>query len=140
MSRRKTSRRLPTPGGWHVAGYGVAWTPEEIDRLCGPGGVDAGIRTQVRVLLENSFETVQSCQGAHYDARRKRWSGTGHCYPEPTVEFRGGPGEGFRALALCRERGLQPTELRRVWSITPEGEPDGPFWALTFRSERKPGS
>lgn len=128
-STKKSAASLPI--GWAVRGYLPTRTAEEIEELCRPGGVDAGISNYVRTFLENSFETCQSCQGAHYDALSKTWSGKGHCYPEPTIEFYGGPSEGFRALALCRERNLPVSELRRVWSIQ-RGEPVGPHWAITF--------
>jgi len=66
-------------------------------------------------------ETVQSCEG-----------GPGHAYAEPTIEFRGPPSEGHRALSLALLFGQPVSELRRVWSVE-NGEPVGPHWALTYR-------
>ena len=91
-------------------------------------GMDPGIREAVKILIENGIETIQSCQG-----------GAGHAYPEPTVEFTGSFGAGFRALAIAMEHGLQASELRRVWWIQ-EGEPVGPHWAMTFRNPVRPSS
>jgi hypothetical protein len=82
--------------------------------------VDPGIRREVRVLSENGVETTESCQG-----------GPGHSFPEPTVRFRGGQAEGFRALGIALQHGLKVAELRRYWSIQ-DGEPVGPYWEMTF--------
>lgn len=119
----------PFVAGWAIYGMRPRWTRVEIDATC--ADVDAGVRAYVRVLMDNGFETFQSCEGADYDAMSKTWTGVGHCYAEPTVEFHGTAAEGMRALAICRERGLPVRELRRVWSVL-EGEPTGPHWALTF--------
>jgi hypothetical protein len=106
------------------------YSKEDRKNLHDPGysGMDAGIREAVRILIENGIETIQSCQG-----------GTGHAYPEPTVEFTGSFGAGFRALAVAMEHGLQVSELRRVWSMQ-DGEPVGPHWAMTFRIPVRPSS
>jgi hypothetical protein len=82
--------------------------------------VDPGIARAVRVLFDNGVETTESCEG-----------GKGHPFPEPTVSFTGGQGEGFRALAIALQHGLKVSELRRVWTII-DGEPTGPEWDLTF--------
>jgi hypothetical protein len=82
--------------------------------------IDAGIRRHVRILFENGIETCESCEG-----------GKGHAFPEPTVCFFGGHGEGFRALGIALEHGLKVFELRRIYQIL-DGEPNGPYWAMTF--------
>ena len=82
--------------------------------------LDAGIRREVRVLWENGIETTESCEG-----------GPGHSFPEPTVRFCGTYADGFRALAIAKDHGLQVSELRRVWTLE-NGEPTGPHWELTF--------
>lgn len=83
--------------------------------------MDPGIRETVRILYENGIETTESCQGTR-----------GHVYPEPTVCFGGTYEAGFRALALSFAYGLNPKDLRRVWTVD-GGEPTGPEWELTFR-------
>ena len=52
--------------------------------------LDPGIAAYVDALRDAGVETFESCEG-----------GSGHAYPEPTVRFGGGPGEGFRALAVA---------------------------------------
>ncbi len=86
----------------------------------GVRAVDKGIARQVRILWENGIETTESCEG-----------GKGHSFPEPTVRFRGGHGEGFRALGIALQYGLRVSDLRRCWSIQ-DGEPVGPEWEITF--------
>lgn len=81
---------------------------------------DPGIAPYVGWLFLSGIETNQSCEG-----------GKGYPYPEPTIEFDGNRFEGFRALCVALERGMPVKELRRFWSIE-EGEPCGPYWALTF--------
>lgn len=83
--------------------------------------LDPGIRREVQILSENGIETYESCEGTR-----------GHVYPEPTVRFHGGPGEGFRALGICFTYGLKVYALRRIWQVI-DGEPTGPHWELTFR-------
>jgi len=82
--------------------------------------LDKGIEKAVHVLVAAGIETFESCQG-----------GRGHAYPEPTVRFHGGKGEGFRALSAAIEAGLRVSGLRRVWPIL-DNEPTGPWWELTF--------
>jgi hypothetical protein len=88
-------------------------------------GLDPGIERECLTLWDNGIETVQSCQG-----------GQDHAYPEPTVEFLGGPGEGFRAYAIAVELGLRPHQIRRVWKVM-DGEIRECLWAMTFW---RPGS
>jgi hypothetical protein len=90
------------------------------DAVLRENDIDPGIRHEVRVLLENGVETIESCQG-----------GQGHPFPEPTVRFTGGAGEGPRALGIALQNGLRVTALRRVWSVI-QGEATGPIWEMTF--------
>lgn len=82
--------------------------------------LDPGIRHYVLVLRSQGIETCQSCQG-----------GPGHAYLEPTIEFRGGKGEGPRAVAAAVTHDLPVAELRREWSVR-DGEMHGPIWTVTF--------
>jgi len=78
---------------------------------------DPAIRRHVRVLYDNGIETCESCGG-----------GAGHAFPEPTVCFFGGQGEGFRALAVALQNGLRPFELRvsiKFWTVN-RTAPSGP--------------
>lgn len=83
-------------------------------------GLDPGIRHYVLVLRSQGVETCQSCQG-----------GPSHAYLEPTVEFRGGSGEGPRAVGVAINHKLPISELRRVWNIH-GSEISGPIWTITF--------
>ena len=82
--------------------------------------LDPGIERAVLVLRGAGIETYESCEG-----------GAGHAFAEPTVRFHGTHSEGYKAVAVAMENGLNVYELRRVWSII-DGELDGPFWELTF--------
>jgi hypothetical protein len=82
--------------------------------------LDAGIERAVIVLRDAGVETFESCEG-----------GAGHAYLEPTVRFHGERSEGFRALAVAMQAGLNVAGLRRVWPVN-DGEPTGPWWELTF--------
>ena len=86
--------------------------------------LDPGIVDAVRILRAASIETFESCEG-----------GPGHSYPEPAVRFNGERAEGFRALAVAIQEGLQVAELRRVWRLE-DGDPTGPWWELTFRAAK----
>lgn len=55
----------------------------------GVRAIDKGIARQVRILWENGIETTESCEG-----------GKGHSFPEATVRFRGGHGEGKRRFRV----------------------------------------
>src|SRR5258706_13154123 len=83
--------------------------------------LDPDIRHYVLVLSSQGVDTCQSCQG-----------GPGDCYLEPTIEFRGGKGEGPRAVGAALAYDLPVTELRREWEIR-DGEMHGPIWTMTFR-------
>jgi len=82
--------------------------------------LDPRISREVIVLKQAGIETFESCEG-----------GEGHAYAEPTVRFHGGKSEGFKALAVALENGLQVSELRRAWPII-DNEPTGPWWEMTF--------
>jgi hypothetical protein len=86
--------------------------------------IDAGIAPAVEVLRAAGVETFESCE-----------SGPGHCYPEPTVRFHGGLGEGFRALGIAQLHGLPVAALRRTWPII-DHDPTGPWWEMTFYSSK----
>ena len=90
------------------------------------GELDTGIARAVEVLQAAGVETCASCEG-----------GAGHPYPEPTVVFYGGQGEGFRALGVALTYGLPVCALDRVWCVI-DGEPDGPLWQLRFWPEEGP--
>ena len=77
--------------------------------------------------MENGVETFESCEG-----------GNGHAYPEPTVRFHGQRPEGFRALSIAMQNGLEVSELRRVWDII-DGEPTGAWWEMIFTPTKEKG-
>lgn len=82
--------------------------------------LDAGIERAVSILRTGGVETFESCEG-----------GEGHPFPEPTVRFHGDGSEGFRALAIAQQNGLQVDQLRRYYQVQ-NGEPTGPYWEITF--------
>lgn len=82
--------------------------------------LDPGIRAYVEALDGAGIETFESCEG-----------GDGHSYPEPTIRFHGGPGEGFRAMAVAQEKRLPVKAVRRTWTVN-DGEPTGPYWEMVF--------
>jgi hypothetical protein len=84
--------------------------------------LDAGIERAVHVLVSAGIATYESCEG-----------GRGHAFPEPTVRFRGDHAEALRAVAAAIDHGLPVNALRRVWGVT-NGELDGPWWEVTFRT------
>jgi hypothetical protein len=97
--------------------------PHHSDGKTGWEGLDPGIAGAVKILMENGIETCQSCEG-----------GSGHSYPEPTVDLLGGEGAGWKALGVCLENGLPVLELRRTWTLgASDRVPDGPIWQLVFR-------
>jgi hypothetical protein len=84
--------------------------------------LDPGIAQHVDILDAAGIETFESCQG-----------GDGHSFPEPTVRFYGGRGEGFRALAVALQVGPLPVKaIRRYWRVGSDGAPEGPNWEMTF--------
>jgi hypothetical protein len=82
--------------------------------------LDAGIRRYVLALRAGGIETFESCQG-----------GTGHAFPEPTIRFHGGSGEGFRAFAVATEMGLPVLKVRLSYSVD-DGMLTGPWWEMVF--------
>jgi hypothetical protein len=92
----------------------------ERDRKQYDSPLDPGIALYVQFLNDAGIETFESCQG-----------GEGHCYPEPTVRFHGGRGEGFKAVAVALQHALPVSCLRRIWTVN-DGEPTGPYWEMTF--------
>lgn len=89
-------------------------------------GSDSGIAHYVAILRSQGIETCESCEG-----------GSGHAFPEPTINFFGQVGEGLRAVAVAQAYGLPVYQLRRVWSVQ-DGELVGPLWAMTFRTKGAP--
>jgi hypothetical protein len=87
--------------------------------------LDAGIAPFVELLRRGDVETFESCEG-----------GRGHAFPVPTVRFHGDEVEGYRAFAIARGGGLQPTELRRAWRVA-GAELVGPWWEMTFARRRR---
>lgn len=85
--------------------------------------LDAGIAYAVHVLRDGGIETYESCEG-----------GSGHVFPEPTVRFHGGPGEGFRAYGVAVMYGLPVRSLNRIWTVD-DGELTGPVWEMIFRHQ-----
>lgn len=86
--------------------------------------LDSGIVAAVEALRQAGVETYESCEG-----------GAGHAYPEPAVRFHGDQAEGLRALSAALAAGLPVVELRRVWVVLGQ-EPTGPWWELTFATNR----
>lgn len=87
--------------------------------------LDEGIAEAVHILRGAGIETYESCEG-----------GAGHVFPEPTVRFHGGPGEGFRAYGIAVSYGLPVRSVRRLWTVD-DGELTGPVWEMVFR--HRPG-
>ena len=100
--------------------WGCAMVQRTIERVTYDPPLDPGIERTVNVLRAHGVETFESCEGSH-----------GHAYTEPTVRFHGDTGEGFRALGVALEAGLEVADLRRVWRVQ-DGEPNGPWWELVF--------
>lgn len=88
--------------------------------------LDGGIERAVVLLRAAGVATVESCEG-----------GPGHCFPEPTVQFRGSSGEAWRALSVVMDHHLPVLYLRKQWTIV-DNEPAGPCWELVFRSQLSP--
>lgn len=82
--------------------------------------LDKSIEKEVAILVEGGIETYESCEG-----------GKGHSYPEPTIRFHGDRSEGFKALAIALQNDLKVTALKRIWIVS-DGEPNGPWWEMTF--------
>lgn len=89
--------------------------------ICPGSPLDLGIARYVKVLRDAGVETFESCEG-----------GEGHAYPEPTVRFHGGQGDGLKALGVALNHRLPVLALRRTWPVY-DGGPNGPYWELTFK-------
>lgn len=85
--------------------------------------LDPRIAPYVEVLDAAGIETFESFKGTRGDV-----------FLEPTIRFYGDYSEGFRALAVAVQHELPVAELRRYWRVSRTGEPEGPYWALTFRT------
>jgi hypothetical protein len=120
---------IQTPGGSNLAG--VTFDSRKLETTGQIGrkntdqepwasDVDPRIAPYVKTLREHGVETFESCEG-----------GAGHAFPEPTIRFHGQRPEGFRALAVARTYDMPVGELRRSWPLI-DGEPTGPYWAMTF--------
>lgn len=83
-------------------------------------GLDPEIQTIVNLLRSQGVETCQSCQG-----------GTGHSYPDPTVDFVGTESAGWKALAIAIDFAMPVFELRRKWRID-HTMPTECLWQLVF--------
>jgi hypothetical protein len=101
---------------------------DTLDRhdIDGETPLDPGIRRYVLVLRAQGIETFESCQGTD-----------GHSFLEPTVRFHGGPGEGYRAVAIAIAHGLPMSALRRYYDVL-DGWLDGPRWEMTFSHADEP--
>lgn len=84
--------------------------------------LDPGIRRYVLILRGQGIETFESCQG-----------GDGHVFPEPTVRFHGNSVEGYRAFTAAMNYGLPVSALRRYYQVI-DGQLEGPWWEMTFRT------
>ena len=89
--------------------------------------LDERIAHAVHVLRAAGVETCESCQG-----------GKGHVFPEPTIQFHGGPGEGFRAYGIAIQNGLPVYGIRRLWTVD-DNELTGPVWEMVFRNQPRRG-
>lgn len=104
--------------------------------------VDAGIQRAVVIFNMFNIETCQSCEGSNdIDGVNpvKFLDKTEHVYYEPTIDFRGGPMEGFKVLAIAREHGLDVKSIQRKWDII-DGEVTGPLWQIIFWRRMDPMS
>ncbi|MGI8738532.1 MAG: hypothetical protein ACR2KU_02420 [Gammaproteobacteria bacterium] len=87
--------------------------------------LDKGIRRYVLILRAQGIETFESCEG-----------GEGHCFPEPAVRFHGNSVEGYRGFTAAMNYGLPVYSLRRYYDVI-EGQLEGPWWEMTFRTTDK---
>lgn len=104
--------------------------------------VDPGIQRAVVLLNMFNIETCQSCEGkADVDGDNPNifLNTSKHCYPEPTVDFKGGTMDGLKALTMLHEHGVTVFQLRRQWDVI-DGEVTGPIWSITFVRRLKPMS
>jgi len=98
----------------------------DIDRGLGTEmPLDGGIKRYVLVLRSEGIETFESCQG-----------GQGHAFPEPTVRFFGNSFEGYKAFSIAMNHGLPVLSVRRYYAVN-DGQLEGPWWEMTFRTMDK---
>lgn len=85
--------------------------------------LDSGICFPVKVLHAYGIETCQSCEG-----------GSGHSYPEPTVDLLGSPRErpGFAALHYLEAYGLEVASVSQVWNVA-QGLIHETVWRIVFQ-------
>ncbi len=93
---------------------------------CKEGELDRGIGSVVNIFRAAGIETIESCQG-------KKGIDSGHAYEYPCIRFLGGPGEGYRALAIANEHQMPVKEIRRVWPIILGAIEEGPTWWIDFQ-------
>lgn len=90
--------------------------------------VDMGIVKAVKILREEAhIATTESCEG-----------GEGHCFPRPTVLFRGSPGEAWKAVGHLCSWSLPVLNFGSRWSFQ-YGLPYGPEWYVEFARSMEPG-
>lgn len=89
--------------------------------------LDDGIAGAVELLRGVGIATVESCEG-----------GIGHCFPEPTIRFMGDKSEAWRALSAALKHDLPVLYLRMQWTISQDGDPEGPYWEIVLREKQLP--
>jgi hypothetical protein len=89
--------------------------------------LDQGIARYVIALRSSGVETFESCEG-----------GNGHAFPEPTIRFHGGAGEGFRAFGVAVQLGLPVANVRLSYTVNEHMMLMGPWWEMTFATTATP--
>ncbi len=132
MPNTKRKKQIKNLGSWDWWRKFQLWKPENnpytdlgMPTLPLPpiieGGdnvLDDGIRRLVRMLRYHGVETLQSCEG-----------GTGHAYPEPTVDFAGDEGAGLYALGITLSMGFKVQCLNRHYTVS-HGEITETYWQI----------
>ena len=88
------------------------------------GAIDPLIRPLVRLLRDNGIETTESCQG-----------GEGHGDGWPWITFRGGEGDGRRAMYLADRVWM----MERCWEVVNGKLAGTSFWRMKLYPLRKAG-
>lgn len=101
----------------------TATAAELAARVCPGDPLDLGVARYVATLRDAGVETFESCEG-----------GSGHSFDRPTVKFYGTHAAGWHELAASKDAGFPVVSLCRSWDVD-DGEPSGPYWAITFRSK-----
>jgi len=83
--------------------------------------LDKGVKRYVLALRAGGIETFESCEG-----------GEGHAFPEPTVRFHGGVGEGFKAFGVAAQYGLPVSKVRLSYTVNEHSLLTGPWWEMVF--------